>query len=571
MSTAKLPIGIETVRTDVAVVGGGGAASRAALSARQAGADVRLITKAPLQSGGSTVHGASEIMSMGAAGFGDAADSPEVHYEDTMRAGHGFIDPALVRVLAEDAPQRLKDLVALGVPLDKASHGDGYKLIKSDFGSYARALGVGGKTGKAFVQATTDELLHIGVKVDAPVMLIDLIRDGNGEVAGVLGYDSSRRVLVHYETPCVVMGTGGIHGAYEQQVSTPEMTGDGQAICFRHGAEMVNLEFHQVGPALVQPYVQLFSGSCFVLHPKLLNAAGEEFLPRYLPAGISLDAVYDSKVFPFTTTNLSRYIDISMTREVAEGRGTERGAVLMSFAHLPPERIAEVMPNTARWMRERGIDWREHKLEVGTAFQCMNGGVRMTGPDAQSTIPGLFVIGELAGGIRGPDRPGGNSLAEGQVFGHRAGAAAAARSRAVKAGVGQTLDETLQTLSRAFAARNRDLDIDGAARIIRRTMQRHCLVEKSGEGLRAAIDIIATLRGQLDEELHVTPETLLQGLSVRNMALTSELVLNACLNRRETRSSHYRLDYPEGGGDALRHSFVMQRDGDGISLRPHHY
>src|SRR5262245_23965628 len=115
MSITGLPIAVEKVTADVVVVGGGGAASRAALSARQAGANVRLLTKAPLQSGGSTVHGASEIMSMGAAGFGDALDSPEIHYQDTMRAGRGFIDDALVRVLAEDAPERIRDLVDLGV------------------------------------------------------------------------------------------------------------------------------------------------------------------------------------------------------------------------------------------------------------------------------------------------------------------------------------------------------------------------------------------------------------------------------------------------------------------------
>ncbi len=131
------------------VVGGGGAASRAALSARLAGADVLMLTKAPLGVGGSTVHGASEIMSMGASGYGDASDSPDIHYRDTMAAASGFIDPALVRVLADDAPQRIRDLIDFGVAFDRADAVSGavsgksdFKLIQSDFGSYARALGV---------------------------------------------------------------------------------------------------------------------------------------------------------------------------------------------------------------------------------------------------------------------------------------------------------------------------------------------------------------------------------------------------------------------------------------------
>jgi fumarate reductase (CoM/CoB) subunit A len=559
-----LPLEIVEVPSDVVVVGGGGAASRAALSARQAGASVRLVTKAAFKSGGSTVHGASEIMSMGAAGFGDRADSTEAHYQDTMRAGRGFIDPALVRVLAEDAPARIKDLILLGVPFDEES--EGYKLIRSDFGSYARALGVSGKTGKAFVDAISDELVRLGVGIDANVALVDLVRDRDGAIAGVLGYDAVRRVLVHYRAPCVVLGTGGIHSAFEQQVSTAEMTGDGQAICFRHGAELVNLEFHQLGPALVHPYVQLFSGSCFRLYPKLLNAAGEEFLPNYLPPGVAIKEVYDEKGFPFTSTNVSRYIDISMAHEVSAGRGTARGAVYFSFAHVPPPQLEAALPNTVRWLRGRGVDPQRDKLEVGVAFQCMNGGVRMTGADAQSTIPGLFVIGELAGGIRGPDRPGGNSLAEGQVFGHRAGAAAAERARRNKRGEAHTLAGSLEFLRGAMTRGGPGAPYAEMASAVRRAMQRHCLVEKTAEGLNAALSTVTEVKGELERNLALTPETLVDGLSVRNLAQASELVLRACLNRRETRSAHYRLDYPQRDDAAYLHSYVMRCHGEGVVM-----
>src|ERR1700738_1499711 len=169
---AKIPIDLIHVKTDVVVVGGGGAASRAALSAARSGAKVRLVTKAPLKQGGSTVHGASEVMSMGAAGYGDRRDSSDIHFEDTMRAGKGFIDPALVRVLADEAPQRIRDLIDLGVNFDRSpapagtTHPADYKLIRSDFGSYARAMGVSGKTGRAFVDAIADELVRCGVAVD---------------------------------------------------------------------------------------------------------------------------------------------------------------------------------------------------------------------------------------------------------------------------------------------------------------------------------------------------------------------------------------------------------------------
>lgn len=561
MATHHLPV--ETRTADVVVVGGGGAASRAALSARKAGARVHLLTKAPFKSGGSTVHGASEIMSMGAAGFGEAADNRQKHFDDTMRAGQGFIDAALVQVLAEEAPERIRDLIALGVPFDRDALG--YKLIQSDFGSHARALGVQGKTGLAFVEALSSAMLASGVEVDDGVALVDLVRDANGEIAGLLAYDNRRHVFIHYRARSVVLGTGGVHGAFELQVSTAEMTGDGQAICFRHGAELVNLEFHQVGPALVHPYIQLFSGSSFRLYPKLTNAEGREFLQDYLPAGLSVQEVYDHKGFPFTATNVSRYLDIGMAHEVAAGRGSPNGGVYFSFSHVSPTELRRVLPNTVRWLNERDVALSKDRLEVGVAFQCMNGGVRMTDANAQSSVPGLFVIGELAGGVRGPDRPGGNSLAEGQVFGHRSGKAAALRALGTRTPPAEvTLADSLHDAEKLLKHPGPKTDLKSLAASIRRTMQRECLVEKTGKGLRQAIDTVRGVRAEIEQSGSASPATLMEALSVRNMAQTSELLLSACLNRQETRSAHYRLDHPHTEA-SLTHSYTVRSDKKGLS------
>jgi succinate dehydrogenase/fumarate reductase flavoprotein subunit len=562
----KLPMDIVRIDTDVVVVGGGGAASRAALSARQHGANVHLVTKAAYGKGGSTVHGASEIMSMGAAaGFGDARDQPQVHFDDTMRAGEGFIDPDLVRVLAEDAPERMRDLLELGVPFDKLPVGS-YKLIKSDFGTYGRCAGVKGKTGKAFVRAIADEMKRLGVHIDAPVMLVDILRDADGAISGILAFDSDKQVLIHYRAPSVVLATGGIHGAFSSQVSTPEMTGDGQAIAYRHGAELVNLEFHQFGPALLHPYIQLFSKSCFVLEPKMTNAKGEEFLPGYLPEGIVANEVYQEKVFPFTTSNASRFIDISIAREVREGRGTPHGGIWFSFKDIPEADLDQNIPNTMRWMKQRGVDPRSEPIEVGIAFQCMNGGVRMMDATAESSIKGLFVVGEVAGGVRGPDRPGGNSLAEGQVFGHRAGCAAAKEAAERNPAADATLDESLDFLSRVLA-KGTDSDFRKPCAELRGAMQRECLVEKSADGLAATCKLARELRKSLDEGLSATPETLIEALSTRNLAQSAELVLTACLDREETRSGHLRTDFPKTDEARFGHSFTYRRGDNSESER----
>ena len=567
----SLGLEVEELHTDVAIVGGGGAAVRAALSARLAGAEVLMLAKAPLGAGGSTVHGASEIMSMGASGYGDASDSPDVHYRDTMAAASGFIDRDLVRVLAEDAPKRIADLIEFGVDFDRAVPGQvaagrasDYKLIQSDFGSFARALGVSGKTGKAFVDALHQQAISKGVKVRAPAGLVDLLLDGNGHAAGVLAHDAQadRWLVIHAKA--VVLGTGGAHGLFSQQVSTSEMTGDGQAVLFRAGAELVNMEFHQFGPALLHPYVQLFSKSCFVLHPRMTNAKGEEFLAAYLPADVSEDEVMDEKVFPFTVSNVSRYIDISIASEIAAGRGEARGTINFSLAHVPAAKLESTIPNTLRWLKANGVDPQRDTMDVGIAFQCLNGGVRMVDADARSTIPGVYVIGELAGGVRGPDRPGGNSLAEGQVFGHRAGDAA---GRAALSGEAAAAVDVTRVMARLRGALNPNLDIDKASstKRLQDAMQRYALVEKNETGLTQALKVARGIEASLAEGGGATLATLQEALTLQNMATTATIILEACLARRETRSGHFRTDYPERDDRNYGQAFVQTRAEDGSS------
>lgn len=564
-------LGFESVQhqADVVVVGAGGAAMRAAVSAAERGASVIVVAKQAVGRGGSTVHGASEIMSMGAAGFGVAQDNPDVHFRDTMEAGLGFIDPTLVRALAEDAPERVRDLIRYGVPFDR-NPDNSYKLIRSDFGTYARALGVLGKTGAAVVKALMAQAEKLGVRILSPLSLVDLIRDEDGSTAGIVALDVETRTFHVIAAKAVVLGTGGIHGLFSQQVSTPDVVGDGQAICYRHGAELVNLEFHQVGPALVKPYVQLFSKSCFVLHPMMLNNKREPFLENYLPDGLSADEVYDEKVFPFTVSNPSKYIDISISREIAAGRGTENGCVYFSFDHVDQAALERVVPNTSRWMREKDVDMRKSVLEVGIAFQCLNGGVRMVDNNAQSSIPGLFVVGEIAGGVRGPDRPGGNSLMEGQVFGHRAGVAAAALKSRQQGANTQSLERTLQELA-TLGKRNASLNVVQEAGALRQAMQQHCLVEKDQDGLSKVLAQASALTDALKAGGNMDPLSIADALTLKNMVQAAELVAIACLNRRESRSGHYRVDYPQTDNSNYRTSFVLKRGASGPELVQHPY
>jgi len=216
-----------------------------------------------------------------------------------------------------------------------------------------------------------------------------------------------------------------------------------------------------------------------------------------------------------------------------------------------------------RWMTAKGIDPRRDAMEVGIAFQCLNGGVRMTDTAASATISGLFVIGELAGGVRGPDRPGGNSLAESQVFGHRAGNGAA-RYAAARAETGTPDGEPVaERLAQALRP-GTGFSAAVLAEDLRRAMQTHCLVEKNAAGMAEALKIVHQIRELLAQGGGASPANVMDLLSLDNMATTAGIILAACLRRQESRSSHYRTDFPQRDDAGSAHSVVLQRDGNDI-------
>ena len=402
------------IKTDVLVVGGGGAAARAALEAARRGASVRLVSKGRLGAAGLTATAWSEILAIGAAlGHTDPRDTPEAHYRDTMAGGEGFCDPRLVRVLAEDAPARVMDLVELGVPFDR--DGDRLRQGLSDFASYPRTCRVNGSTGPVILATLLKEIRRLGVPMDEGVMAAGLLV-ADGRVAGVMGLDVASGAITLYEAGAVVFATGGVGDAFHPTLSDWTNTGDGLAMALRAGARLVNMEFHQYIPGMIHPSVLVLSKPLYPLKPRFLNGLGEEFVPRYLPEGVSMEEAYRHKVSPYTASNASRHIDEGMFGEISQGRVAEHGGIYYDFTGCTEEQFLAKAPNSYRKLLSLGVDPLKQLVEVNILFQMINGGVVMNGPDAMCDLPGLFVAGETAGGVRGPDRPGGNSLCEGQVY-----------------------------------------------------------------------------------------------------------------------------------------------------------
>lgn len=557
---------IDVVDADVLVIGGGGAALRAAIAAHEAGARVRVVVKSALRGGGSTASGQSEIMGFAAAlGQADPRDGPEWHFRDTVTAGDGLVDPALVRVLAEEAPARLHDLESWGVGFLRDASG---RLVQSqsDFATYPRVCRVeGGRTGPVILEALAREVRSRNIPVDEGRMAARLVvRDGR--VAGVVGVGISDGRIVAYRSRAVVLAAGGMGAAFRHSVGDDRMTGDSYALAYEVGAELVNMEITQVAPGLIHPTWAFLSRPVYQVRPRLLNGAGEEFLSRYLPPGVTADQVYAQKVAPYTTTNASRYVDEAIEAEVRAGRVGPHGGIFYDLTHVPESVLQAKLPNTLAHLRRIGVDPARDRLEVAILFHLINGGVRMVDGTCRSTVPGLYVAGEAAGGVRGPNRPGGNSLAEGQVFGRRAGLHAALDALS---GEVPPVAESIFRQAAGELTAGRPVaraELEHHRRALQELMTGDCLVTKDRAGLSRLLAGLTDLAG---EAARVTPRAagdLAYALGTRHAIAASMLVARAALAREETRGSHFRRDFPETDDARWRCSIVIRRGESGPEL-----
>ncbi|RMF86792.1 MAG: FAD-binding protein, partial [Nitrospinota bacterium] len=456
---------------------------------------------------------------------------------------------------AYEVPERFWDLVKLGVPFAQKTDGR-FRQRHSDFATYRRTMAVpDGSTGRAIAEALARELQRREIPVDQGVMLVDLLSTA-GHLSGALGCDRQGN-LIRYEAGAVVLATGGVSALYPYQVSTDEMTGDGLAAAIRAGAEIVNVEFHQMGPSILFPLRTGLSAPLYRLKPRFLNGAGQEFLARYLPEGISEEEVFGHKVYPFTISNVSRYLDIAIFSEIQAGRGTGRGTVLCDFTSAADQFRAGRCRHTYTRLKAAGVDLAREPVEVAIAFQCINGGVRMASEHAETTLPGLYAAGEVAGGIRGPDRPGGNSLGECQVFGHRAGVQAALRARERGSlppdpASRQVLEERLARFSPSQGTQHPSPLMSR----LRQVMGQHALVVRHATGLDQALAEIEEIRETLEKSARIDREALFSALELDNALLCARAILEACLRREESRSGHYRTDFPHPDDRHWRKSLV---------------
>jgi fumarate reductase (CoM/CoB) subunit A len=532
---------------DVLVVGGGAAGSRAALEAKRSHPelDVLLAVSGKYGKSGSTQLMASESLGINAPfNYEGDGDNPEIYLGDMMATGGGLSDPALCRIIAYESCARVEDLISLGMKFDgKAGRPAQVKLSGC---TKARSLTCGGSTGIMMLNVLKKANREAGVKVLEDVRLLDLVQDDHGRVSGAIGLIAHEHVYIR--AGAVILATGGAGRIFRQNVNPPSLEGDGWAMAYRAGAKLVNMEFFQIGPAVMKPKMQFIIHShMWRLEPKLTNVHGKEFLSSYCPHGVTPSEVLNAKTmsYPFSVRTVAKYLDIAIFKELVSGRGTTNDGVYFDVTHVSKDELMKRAPITYETIKKAGADLAKEKIELGLVVQNFNGGI-LIDENAFTGVEGLYAAGEASGGVHGSDRPGGNNLIDTQVFGCRAGRAAADYAQGTKgtAAYLPSLGDASARMTQSISSTEADVLKTSADRYYR-----ELTIVRKADGLKKLLEYIE------EQKRRITSYALV------NRLLLGSLIGTAVLTREESRGTHYREDFPQSNPEWVKR-VILARGSD---------
>ena len=555
---------VDQIQTDVLVIGGGGAACRAALAAHDRHAETVLICKGSFGKSGATAYPVSETAGFNIPdGAADPDDNPDEHLSDILVAGLQMTDENLARILVDGADTARVDLERWG--LNFVKDGDKYLSVTTCFSTRPRTHIIKGH-GEPIMRALMKEIGKRSIRVIDATMITDLLVQDN-KCVGALGVNQTNDRMMVIQAKATILATGGAGRLFKLNLNPPDITGDGYALAFKAGAELVNMEFMQSGVGIVYPMKNMFHGWLWKLYPELMNSSQSHFVYDHLPNGLDYRRIVDEKThFPFSSRDNSKFIEISIHKELTAGNGTSNDGIFVDFRHIDPDSIGgdgkysplkSLLAMTNEWLSERGVDLQREPFEISTFAHAINGGVRID-QNAHSTIPGLFAAGEVAGGPHGADRLGGNMMLTCQVFGKLAGEQAAAFSH-LQPETKPDRGMVRRTLAALTAKRERTSK-DTAGRLkadLASVMWSNLLVVRSEASIRQAARVIAEIQQKLDQGLAAqTPSEFNQLLELENLLATARIIIAAAESRKESRGSHYREDYPQQSNDFNRPLFV---------------
>ena len=538
-----------TIDTDVLVIGGGGAACRAAVAAHDAGARTVLALKGELGTSGATVAPGRGVAWQVADGCSAPEDSPEIHLQNTLDAGLGMADPRLARILAYELIERTFEMERWGLQFVPSSDGDKKRHFTaySCFGDHTRAhciLNSGHGHAGDIVMVLKRQVEARDIPVHENVFVTDLLVD-EGVCRGALALGPDGDVIT-YRAGAVVLGTGGARQIFPPSAAHRiDTTGDGYAMAFRSAAELTNMEFAQFMLHVVVSRPMTVPGHFWALFPRLVNSLGDDALSPYLPAGITHEQVMWDRTLhaPFSCRDASAWLDIAVTTELREGRGSPEGGIYADFSKVDLGRFTPSRPMHMPQDYSVKPVLPDGPAQVRDMAHAINGGLRID-ERAESTISGLYAAGETAAGPHGADRLGGGMVTNCQVYGARAGRFAAEHARAVgdhplpRAAVDWALGR-LEGFGRGEA------DADDVFRQLAATAGRNLMVVRNARGLEETIAAIGSLREEVLPRVAVGEGRLLRrAIEADNSLLVAELMARAALRRQESRGSHYREDHP---------------------------
>ena len=538
---------IKTISTDVLIIGSGGAGSRAAIEVDDAGLKAIIVSKGLSFRSGCT--------GMAEGGYNavfktvDKEDSIDAHIHDTLKGGSYLNDSRLVEILVNESPKRLIDLENYGALFDRQESG---QIDQRPFGgqTYRRTCYQGDRTGAELLNALKEEIIRRDIECIEEVMITSLVTDGD-EVIGATGLDLKDSSLIYFKAKSVILASGGAGQLYPVTSNTFQKNGDGFAIAYRAGANLVDMEqiqFHPTG--MVAPESKkgvLVTEAVRAEGGKLLNTDGERFMAKYSPEKMELS----------TRDVVAR----SIYQEIIEGRGTENGGVYLDISHLDDDYIDEKLETMVLQFENVGVDIKHGPIEVAPTAHHFMGGLKIN-TDASTSLKNLFGAGEVCGGVHGANRLGGNALADTQVFGKIAGVSAseAAKQTELKTNEEQVNEEAsrIEGLIKKGTIKPQDFKNN-----IKKLMWEKVAIVREEKTLNEALGQLQEMQKDL-KNLDVSDKKqyntdLVTALEVINMVEICILTVKSAILRRESRGAHFRSDFPETK-DEWKKSIVMGKN-----------
>ena len=577
---------METLEYDVLVIGAGGAGLRAAIEASAAGVKVGLICK-------SLLGKAHTVMAEGGVAAAlanvDDRDSWKVHFADTMRGGQYVNNWRMAELHAKEAPDRVRELEAWGAVFDRTKDG---RILQRNFGGhrYPRLAHVGDRTGLEMIRTLQDQGIHRGIDVHMEFTVVSLLVS-DGRASGVVGYERERGRFKVFNAPAVILATGGAGRAYKITSNSWEGTGDGHALAYHAGAELMDMEFIQFHPTgmIWPPSVQgiLVTEGVRGEGGILVNKEGRRFMFDDIPEPYrNQTADNEEEGWRYTQGDknarrppelLTRdHVARCIMREVRAGRGSPHGGVFLDIAWIKKKlsgaeaHIKRKLPSMYHQFKELGdIDITKEPMEVGPTTHYIMGGIRVDGDSQMSTIPGLFAAGECAAGINGANRLGGNSLSDLLVFGKRAGEFAAkfakenTRVAVDPAKVQRATDEALKPFEHGGKSENPyTIQAD-----LQEMMQALVGIVRTEDEMQQAMQEIATLKERASRAGVIGHREYNPGwhtaIDLKNLLTVSEAIARSAIERKESRGGHFREDFPDKNPDFATFNIVTRQRPDG--------